>query len=191
MEERKEEEVERKLQGEVVQLVGIRGKTVDFVERGMAFNLKLPTFQIMVLQRTVSPILESKPFYWIYRTRQSEVDPWRGVVIAGPFEKEVERKIDLFDKEQKQRWFNQSLNPLDEGIKWVDEINHGGEFSLKVEGGKEVGFAAIWEALELGVERLKEVRSREEQYEREMRRLLPSGGVPGEAARRHEEIGKD
>ncbi len=195
VEEEKREQI--RLQGEIVQFVRIRegSDMADFVERGLAFSMKLPKSQIMVLKESVASKSEDKPFFWIYRTRESDMNPWTGLVLAGPFDEEVQKETGLFDRDQRQRWFDRFLDPFGEGIKWVEEINHEEKFSLKVGGGEEVGLAEIWEALESGIERYKKARKDEERYRREMLSELPRKGIRGEAAGRiygmGKKIGKD
>lgn len=150
-EEGKKEEMIRP-KGEIVRFVRIRRGTADFAEGGnLAFNVRLPRLQLETLEKATEEVasarLEDKPFFWIYRTRRDELSPWFAVVIAGSFQEEREKAIDLFDEEQKNQWFNQLLGLLDKDPREINEINHQNEFSLKLKDGKEIDFDTIWKTL--------------------------------------------
>lgn len=193
MEEERREK--RRPLGEIVQALRVNKKgVVDFSEGGLAFAVRLPEQQIEVIGKLLSESSTENLFFWIYKTKQSDITPWQGVVIAGPFEEMIEKDVSLLDRRQKERWFNQFLTPFDE-ISYVGEIDITDEVSFKVSGGREVSFKTIREALKSALEsekgRTKDGEGRERQYQREMRSQLPKRGVPGEAARRHVKIGKD
>lgn len=184
------EKVKRPL-GEMAQLSRIStGGVVDFLDRGgMVFAVKLPETQIMAIREELEEAPNEKPYFWLYRKRREALDS-RGLVLAGPFEEGTEKDLALLDGQQRMQWFNRFFLPLREGIKGISEIVHADKLRFKIWEGEEVDFLTIWRALESETGRVKEVKKMEKQYREEMRKELPKRGIPGEAAERHEGLGR-
>jgi len=189
--EEQRETLQQPLVGEITQVLNIKkeGGIVYFPGKGTSLAaVWMPETQVELIKKFLLEKKEKKEklFLWIYKTRRTEESPWRGIVVAGPFGDQVEKNTALLDEEQRSRWINRLIDPLN-GITQVEEINVIEELSFKVRGIANVGFKEIWGALNKEAKRRKEGEKMERGYETARKRLGPMKGIRGEAFRRSRE----